>query len=137
MPLQSNDYALVIGINHYPRYQPLNGPIEDAKRMYDWLSDQNTGGGVPELNRRMVLSELQPGQTRPTPVQEDVDDALMYLLDRAQNEAGGKARRFYFYFAGHGLGLNTSEVGLCMPSWSVCSQSSVMVNILRWSKRSG
>lgn len=127
MPLQSNDYALVIGINHYPRYQPLNGPIEDAKRMYDWLSDQNTGGGVPELNRRMVLSELQPGQTRPTPVQEDVDDALMYLLDRAQNEAGGKARRFYFYFAGHGLGLNTSEVGLCMPSWSELYRSNALM----------
>lgn len=127
MPLQANDYALVIGINHYPRYQPLNGPIEDAQRMYDWLSNPDTGGGVPEPNRRLVLSDLQPGQTRPTPVQEDVDDALMYLLDRAQQENGGKARRFYFYFAGHGLGLNTNEVGLCMPGWSELFRSNALM----------
>ncbi len=127
MALEPADFALVIGINHYPKYKSLAGPIEDARRIERWLGNQDTGGGVPDLNLRHVLSEQPAGQIRATPVQEDIDDALYYLLDRAKKEHAGQARRFYFYFAGHGLGLDSNEVGLCLPSWSDVFRSNTLM----------
>lgn len=119
MAVFPSDYALVIGINDYPRYDfPLKGAKKDAETFAAWLNDPDTGGGVPAENTIVLLSNIQnDGLARP--VHEEIDANLLQLIDLAlKNQEQVKPRRFYFYFSGHGLGLSSEDVGLCLPFWS-------------------
>ena len=60
MPKNEEDYGLVVGVDHYPEYRSLRGACADAKIFYTWLSDNDEGGGVPEDNRRLLLSTRLP-----------------------------------------------------------------------------
>lgn len=109
--MSENDYALVIGINHYPGYTSLRSACHDANSVNEWLTS-STGGGIPESQCRLLLSELNP----PKPLYQHVDDEMQALFDLAsQNEA---SRRFYFYFSGHGIGESPDDNALCMADWS-------------------
>jgi len=111
MPVQPQDYALVIGIDHYPAYRPLQGAINDATAFAEWLRDAATGGGVPAGQCETVFSK--PAPTRP--IQNDIDDALNAILKTARAAGGG--RRLYLYFAGHGMEFDRS-IALCLAQWS-------------------
>ncbi len=104
-----NDFALVIGLADYPNYRPLLGSRKDAEDFHSWLCEPN-GGDLDPKNAFLVQSSATPLG----PVQEQIDEALEAI---ATQSVGG-ARRFYFYFAGHGMGENTSELALCLPRWS-------------------
>ena len=106
-------YALVVGIDHYPRFRSLKGARKDAEEFHAWLVDSG-GGGVPQDNAALVLSEESPSR----PIHEDIDDALEDLMDKARASAGPGARRFYLYFSGHGLGRSNLGVDLCLARWS-------------------
>lgn len=41
------DYAIVVGINHYPGMNPLKGAEQDALNFIEWLKDPK-GGDVPK-----------------------------------------------------------------------------------------
>ncbi|MCP4157247.1 MAG: caspase family protein [bacterium] len=111
MAVNPTDYALVVGINHYPDYTSLNGAINDAMNIEKWLLDEN-GGGLEAENCKKILSvETEP----PIPFQNQIDRALYNLL--RQSEATG-GRRFYFYFSGHGLGTEIDDNALCLAGWS-------------------
>lgn len=111
--VNSDDYALVIGVNDYPNFRPLNGAIGDAEDVRDWLVDRNIGGGLPDANCRVVLSSANPLR----PLQDDVDDALLAI--KASIDATARpARRFYFYFSGHGLGETYGDTAVCLAKWS-------------------
>ncbi|KAA3624791.1 MAG: hypothetical protein DWQ02_22625, partial [Bacteroidetes bacterium] len=43
MPIQPNDFALVIGIDDYPDFRSLNGAINDAEDFAHWLMDHDSG----------------------------------------------------------------------------------------------
>jgi len=104
-------YALVIGIDHYPKFRPLKGARKDAEDFHGWLIDPE-GGGVPAANAELVLSKEDPVR----PIHDDIDDALEQLLSKARGQGGDK--RLYLYFSGHGLGRSNIGVDLCLASWS-------------------
>ena len=121
MPVNKDDYALVIGINDYPKYgthgRNLKGAIRDAKEFHRWLIDANTGGGVPKENCRLVLSCSDPL----APGYDGVDREYRALHEQVKKAKGG--RRFYFFFSGNGqlsasLDGGEDEVHLCLPEWS-------------------
>ncbi|WP_037878922.1 caspase family protein [Streptomyces sp. NRRL S-378] len=101
------DYALIIGIDHYPHLKELEGPVKDAKRVADWLERR---GGLPRENvKRIESSRARQGQ----PVLAEVDAALEEILTRAEAPAGA-GRRLYIYFAGHGMSQELEHVALFM-----------------------
>jgi hypothetical protein len=111
MGAQDRDFGLVIGIRHYPDYKSLDGAINDAEDFGKWLCESD-GGGLDSKHVEYVLSLQTESDLRP--VQEQIDFALSKLK---KGSAGG-GRRFYLYFAGHGMGSDTTELALCLPRWS-------------------
>jgi len=111
MPELTGHYALVVGIDHYPRFRSLKGARRDAEDFHTWLIDPE-GGGVPAANVELVLSKEEPVR----PIHDDIDDALERLLSKARNETGDK--RLYLYFSGHGLGRSNVGADLCLAPWS-------------------
>ena len=111
MPQQPQDYALVIGIDHYPNYRPLRGPMQDARDFADWLTDQHTGGGLDAAHCKVVLSTEAPIQ----PVLDHIDTALDEIYHLVKDDG---ARRIYFYFSGHGHTSVIDDVYLCLAKWS-------------------
>jgi len=131
MPVERDDYALVVGINDYPKYgkegRPLRGAISDAQSFRDWLVDKKTGGGLPDDNCKLIVSSMltvdppQPRKTR-------VDDVLGELWDavRARVASGNPPRRFYLYFSGHGQAQLNEDVALCLPNWAKDRQQAAL-----------
>ncbi|RJG09035.1 caspase family protein [Pseudomonas cavernicola] len=111
MPEYAGHYALVVGIDHYPRFRSLKGARKDAEDFHAWLTDPE-GGGVLAANVELVLSREDPVR----PIHDDIDDALERILAAARNVAGDK--RLYVYFSGHGLGRTNVGADLCLASWS-------------------
>jgi Caspase domain len=115
MPREPNDYALVIGLNHYPQFgakgRPLEGAIKDAERFARWLKNDIVGGGLDGDHCELILSTLTPLQPR----KEAIDDALSRIWKRALEQGG---RRLYFYFSGHGQARSSDDVALCLCHWS-------------------
>lgn len=118
MPTEPQDYALVIGFNDYPNYgtngRPLRGAIRDAQAFGRWLIDKNTGGGLPDDNCIVLKSSLLTVDP-PQPRKQQIDDALNVIWKRS-GQTG--ARRFYFYFSGHGQTQTADELALCLPHWA-------------------
>lgn len=113
MAVFDNHFALVIGVDHYPKFKPLAGAIADATAMRDWFIDHGTGGGLDPSNVAFVTSASVP----PRPLDDDVDDALEDLMERAKASAE-EGRRLYFYFSGHGAALEPRGLALCLAKWS-------------------
>lgn len=111
MAIHSDHYALVVGIDHYPKYRPLEGARADASRFHTWLKDKAIGGGVPDANIRLVLSTPDPVR----PIHENIDDALEEIIQATEAKAG---ERLYIYFSGHGLARSNVGADLCLAKWS-------------------
>jgi hypothetical protein len=107
---------LVIGLNDYPHFgsggRSLQGAINDAEKFAAWLTDVDTGGGLPKKNCTLVTSKRRPLG----PTQHKIDDALEKIKGKAAKAGGG--RRLYFYFSGHGAARSTEDLALCMCHWS-------------------
>jgi hypothetical protein len=113
-PQRHLDLGVVIGIEHYPRFRSLRGAAADARSFHDWLCDER-GGGVSYQNALLILSDPEAM----TPIQAQIDEALVRLLDTAH--ACGGARRLYFYFSGHGAAnadRPDDDVALLLTRWS-------------------
>lgn len=112
------DYAIVIGIKDYKQLKPLNGPVQDALDFESWLLNP-AGGNLPnhkidnEISRHVFLIESAPNSE--VPLQSDIDKCLDIILTNGEKTG---YRRFYFFFAGHGLGISWKENALCLPAWS-------------------
>jgi hypothetical protein len=110
------DYALVIGINHYPNYRSLSGAVADAREVAGWLTDRRVGGGLPKTNCKTYLSRSKPLK----PLFDDVDQALDEIRQQAAQTG---ARRLYFYFSGHGQTGEIEDVNLCLGRWAPAGAS--------------
>lgn len=113
------NYALLIGINNYTPPQksglrPLKGAINDANYVEEWLTAED-GGNLPPENCFIITSTPEPL----LPLQEEIDSKIEEMIGQVKTQ-GGKARRLYFYFAGHGLGSmdNIQDIALCLAKWS-------------------
>jgi hypothetical protein len=110
MTHQLHDFALVVGIQHYPEYRHLTGSVADAQAFADWLTVDSNGGGLPKANCELIVSGPGPP---PVPVKTQIDDAI----GRIQDASAAGARRFYFYFSGHGMGTDALDLALCLATW--------------------
>ena len=116
MPVRNSDFALVIGIDHYPHYRPLSGAIADADEFENWVRDQTSGGGVPGAQCKKITSSAPPAR----PLGPEIDDALEEIVTKlaAQQPA---PRRFYLFFSGHGLAQieqDRAATAFCTARWS-------------------
>lgn len=114
MSNHAGHFALVVGIDHYPKFRQLKGACNDAGDFHNWLISPD-GGGLPAANTELVLSNENPVR----PIHDDIDDALEKILSKARVAVGdGSDNRLYLYFSGHGLGRNNIGVDLCLAPWS-------------------
>jgi hypothetical protein len=108
------DYAIVIGITYTSNsgLKALAGTLRDATAFTEWLRAKH-GGNVPRKNITSILSpEKQRSKQSAVPLKDQIDDALLDLgLDGTQKPIG---RRLYFYFSGHGFGLQAGEICMLM-----------------------
>jgi uncharacterized caspase-like protein len=123
MPVQPDDYAIVIGIGRYPGFgsneteaNDLNGPDDDAKAIYDWLVAPDKGGVLP-ANAKLIRSAdfpPAPQALKARPHREAIVEAFDELESAAQqNDQQGNGlrvgRRLYLYASGHGFAQRRKE----------------------------
>jgi hypothetical protein len=109
----TNHYAVVVGINDYPLYENLKGPIADAQEFIKWLCEEESGGGLPDNNCKRILWISNP--TDPEAVQDRIDYKLEELMK--QVGSGAPAQRLYLYFSGHGIGTGQMATAMCASNW--------------------
>lgn len=110
MPANKDDYAVIVGVNHYTGLSPLKGPDKDARKFHEWVTEEK-GGYVPIANCHLILSEADPLR----PIQDTIDDCFGEIIAKTNVKKG---RRLYFYFSGHGLGLSWDDTALVLPKWT-------------------
>lgn len=111
------NYAIIIGINDYlpPErmgLKTLQGAIRDAELVHEWVVSH---GNVPADKARLITSVLNPL----APLKQQVDAAIVEMMQDII-AGGGSANRLYFYFAGHGIGVerDLENNGLCTSGWN-------------------
>lgn len=128
---EDRDFALVVGIDDYPRYgthgRDLEGAIRDAKLFAEWLQDTEAGGGLKGEHCRVITSDGDPMALS----KDAIDDAMdeIWTLARAHPEGG---RRLYMFFSGHGQLVDSAdfesyEQALCLPRWSYTRPNSAVL----------
>jgi len=108
----TNDYAVVVGIDEYPGFRSLKGAVEDAQDFVKWLCEEEYGGAVPIENCKKVVSVKQPL----APLQDQIDVAFDSVFSTIP--LGTQARRLYVYFSGHGMAESNLITDLCLASWA-------------------
>ena len=121
-----NDYALVIGIDDYENkdLRPPDGAKVDATAIYEWLKDKD-GGNVPAANCYVIISRNKP----PGPLRDEIEKNLRFLIGQATVNPY-ENNRLYFYFSGHGLGVEFDSLNnaLCLADWSRESSRSALLS---------
>ncbi|MBO0360722.1 caspase family protein [Hymenobacter sp. BT186] len=117
MNQKEDHYAIVVGIDHYQRYDCLQGACNDANDFAEWL-EKASGGNLPHGNVKTIVSDK--GLTGPTV--QLIDEAVIQLLEKSRNYSRRVGTRLYLFMAGHGLSAKTfgpfsgsREVLLAMP----------------------
>jgi hypothetical protein len=120
MPLL--DYALVVGIDRYPRMRALTGAQRDAEDFYNWVIDP-AGGGVAQKNALLLLS---PVAAAANPDDELPDKAQVEkFFTRIDNDANANnlagdglraGRRLWLFFSGHGFAPSLDRSGVLMAN---------------------
>ncbi|MCF6406609.1 caspase family protein [Chitinophaga filiformis] len=110
LPVNEQDYAIIVGISHYSSLTQLNAPVTDACRFRNWLIKADGGNLHPQ---HVFFIPSAPGSNIPD--QLAIDKALSDIILLAEAKP---ARRLYFYFSGHGFGANWEVNGMCLPIWS-------------------
>jgi hypothetical protein len=111
--------AIVVGIQAYPELPPLlQGPKNDAKKFYDWVT---THGGVDGRagDATLILDDDPPALTavNARPTAEIIKNEFDALEDEAQRSPNGRAGdRLYLYLSGHGFGQNLNDASLLMAN---------------------
>ncbi len=104
------DWAIVIGINQYPRVvgaSPLQGAVNDAGRFIEWLIKPD-GGAVPDDHiGNFIQGPAIVGQPL-FPMDIDVRKFISQnLLNLLPTRPFG--RRIYLYFSGHGISPTSQD----------------------------
>jgi hypothetical protein len=114
----SENYGIIIGVQHYKGIDPLEGPHNDAADFEDWLRS-STGGNVP-ANNCMRFTSLNDFSK---PLQHQIDE---WFGNVYQILTGKKGLRLYCYFSGHGLGVSWNETALLLPNWSTIMRNAAL-----------
>jgi uncharacterized caspase-like protein len=113
------DFAVVVGIQHYPELDRLSGPENDARAFYEWVKGQPN-----VVDPKLILSSQYPQSQTATdaePTTQALRREFDHLADIAKkNNALGKGkkvgRRLYLYLAGHGFGPDLDSACLLMAN---------------------
>ena len=106
--MSADDFAILIGINEYPRLgegnkpASLAGPANDVASVRDWLMDP-AGGDIKDPARIVSIispSPMPAGGAQPTT--DELEQALIDLHTMAQNNNMRIGRRLYIFMSGHG-----------------------------------
>ena len=132
MTLNRYHHAVVVGIDVYPKYGNLKGPVADAKAFEEWLKDPDQGA-LPAANVKTVLTPARPPARADTakPTKQLIDEQIFAACERLKasiDRAPERERkdlwrqsRLYLFFAGHGIMPSGGEVALldagARPSW--------------------
>ncbi|MEN3333945.1 MAG: hypothetical protein V7641_3310 [Blastocatellia bacterium] len=113
-----DDFAVVIGISHYPFLGDLDGPVDKAKAIAKWLTSPS-GGGLPFDHVRLLISNetAKVEKEKAKPTIDDVNAAFVWLVEKSQQQ-GRIGRRLYIYLAGHGYEVNRQVPALLMANAS-------------------
>jgi len=101
--LNDEDWAVVAGINYYPGFSNLQGPVLDTTLFKDWAL---TRGFVPDdqLNHIKSPEAAPPDVYSAEPTREKIDDAFRRLIRAAEPKRFHRlGRRLYIFFSGHGI----------------------------------
>jgi hypothetical protein len=116
--MAANDYAVVIGINHYPspNFLHLQGPENDACTFYDWLVSPEYGQ-VPVENITLLLSSDFTGRIQDDPLQAkptlgELEHPFNTLIQIAKDKKRRIGRRLYIFLAGHGISTDLQDAAL-------------------------
>ena len=104
------DFAVVVGLNSYPAFEPLAGAEGDITDFAAWLREV----GVPAANLSVVLgSEYDGVQTAEggRPNVSDIERHFRALLQRGR-VSGRLGRRLYIVLAGHGFAPDIDSAAL-------------------------
>jgi hypothetical protein len=107
-----NDWALVVGINHYPYavggLAPLTGAARDAEKFFKWVIDP-LGGAVPDDGIHSVLL-TSPEKLEPNADPIPVLSSIQGFIDKMKNRlVSPPERRLYIYLSGHGISPISEE----------------------------
>lgn len=117
--MANDDWAIVVGIGSYPGLTNLDGPENDARAFYEWVTSLD-GGDVPKEQVARILSSdfnpaVSPSKAEPTAarVQQAFDD-LQDIADVNQKAGNGLnvGRRLYIYLSGHGCAPGFKDAAL-------------------------
>jgi hypothetical protein len=122
--MNSEDWAIIVGVQCYPELEDLGGPENDARAFKNWARSPR-GGNVPSQNVELIVtSQFRPpfssvDLARPTA--ERVHQAFEKLQNIANaNAARGLSRRvgrrLYIYMAGHGFAPRDDQTALLMAN---------------------
>jgi hypothetical protein len=113
--MADENYAIVVGLNHYPGITPLLGPENDAKWFHGWLIKN---GLVEKKNATLILSSAftaAPLTIEAKPDTVAIDQAFERLLRiGVANDKVGK--RLYLFFSGHGFSPGLNDAALLMAN---------------------
>ncbi len=98
-----DDYAVVAGINAYPSFTSLQGPVGDAIRFQNWLL---TEAFVPSDQISLILTPKPAPADLPSaqPTLDQVKAAFEGLANQAVGQNLFRlGRRLYIFLSGHGI----------------------------------
>jgi hypothetical protein len=108
------DYAIVVGINTYPKLTPLTSAVNDANAFAEWLRDPEGGGITSDDRLQLIMSPDEQQANLPAePLQKRIDNALKSFGVGNGHIIG---RRLYLYFSGHGIGVDFDDVAMLMAN---------------------
>lgn len=114
-------YAVVLGIDSYPAFTPLNYARKDAQAFRAWLLDAD-GGALPPGNVHLVSADQTFTSPRDAaPRIEQAVDAFRAVNEgvRAQlkaKPANWVKTRLYVYAAGHGIAPAVSDAAVLLAN---------------------
>lgn len=118
-----NDYAILIGVENYPNatgeLESIPSALSDCSRVFDWLT-HSAGGSIPPENVKKLTTNEKLNFSG-----ADIDDEFENLICECKDKRE-KPRRLYFYFSGHGFGLQRDDTALVLPKWSSSNVKAVM-----------
>src|SRR5260370_1102640 len=101
--LAAEDWAVIAGINYYPAYSSLNGPVKDATLFANWL---RSDACVPDDQVSLIVSPKNAPTTvaDAAPTLDKVKGAFEALAGRAYaKDLNHLGRRLYIFLSGHGI----------------------------------
>ena len=91
---RKKDYAIVVGVSRYPKLTreggtpaDLDGPINDALKVREWLG-RDDGGGVPLENVEYVVRQPVTPAVAPDPTRDTIVQAFAQMYARCWQPNG-------------------------------------------------